>query len=241
MRKQFIILVLAMVCGGFACAQSLMRPKDKIFNFGLKVGLRAMEPDINSIQVDGLDVGDIQVKNGMGYTAGFLIRVNIDRFFVQPSAFWNHSKADVSFNIVEPASEELEELEEQKYPQSLKMDIKSLEVPIVVGYHLIKERPYVLSVMGGVKMKYNYDVSYTSNETYTTIDYMEDSTPYHLSAYGAMEVFIGKLTFDIGYEYGLNRLNSDFRSISYREGVESPTMNISKRLNGLSMSIGMMF
>ncbi len=240
MNKVALLFVGMMCCSAIA-SQSLMKPQDKVFNLGVKAGMRSIYPDISSIELGGTNVSveDIRFKHYVGYTAELMMRVNIDRFFIQPSASWNISQADILFDVLLPVSENMEQ---RVYPQSITMRIKSLEVPVVVGYHLVKENPYVLSVMSGIKMKYNYDVRFTSNELRTSFLYNDDSLPFHWALYGAMEVVIGKLTFGVGYEYGLRRIHSNFDSFSYRGESETSTpMHISKRLNGLSMSVGIIF
>lgn len=240
--KVFIILILSVMYCVSALAQSLIKPDHKVVNMGVKVGLRALQSDISSIDMDEVRLEDIHLKHNVGYMAGFLIRVNVDRFFIQPSAFWNYSSGDIRFDVIRPASEQTNE-SAVEFPQSMTMQIKSFEVPVVVGYHLIKQHPYVFSLMGGVKLKYNYDIQFTANGPHTSFSYRGDTSPYHWAAYTAMEVLIGKLTFDIGYECGLNRLHSDFDPFSYHSGgrEKASAMRISKYLNGLSMSVGILF
>lgn len=240
--KRFILLILGVMCYAAAPAQSLIKSDYKVVNLGVKVGLRALQSDISSIDLDEVRLEDIHLKHNVGYMAGFLIRVNVDRFFIQPSAFWNYSSGDIRFDVIRPASEQTNE-SAMEFPQSMTMEIKSLEVPVVAGYHLIKQHPYVFSLMGGVKLKYNYDVRFTANGRHTSFSYNGDTSPYHWAAYTAMEVLIGKLTFDIGYEYGLNRLHSDFNPYSFHSGgmEKASSLHISKYLNGLSMSVGILF
>ena len=238
--KRFILLILGVMCYAAAPAQSLIKSDYKVVNLGVKVGLRALQSDISSIDLDEVRLEDIHLKHNVGYMAGFLIRVNVDRFFIQPSASWNYSRGDVSFGVIRPASAQTNE-GAMEFPQSMTMRMLSLEVPVVIGYHLIKQNPYIFSVMGGVKLKYNYDVRFTSNGSHTSFSYKGDTSPYHWAAYTAMEVVIGKLAFDIGYEYGLSRLHSEFDPFSYDRGATPSSMRMSKYLNGLSMSVGILF
>ena len=84
-------MILSAMCYIAAPAQSFIKPDHKVVNLGVKVGLRALQSDISSIDLDEVRFEDIHLKHDVGYMAGFLIRVNIDRFFIQPSAFWNYS------------------------------------------------------------------------------------------------------------------------------------------------------
>ena len=145
--KVFILLILSVMYCVSVLAQSLIKPDHKVVNMGVKVGLRALQSDISSIDMDEVRLEDIHLKHNVGYMAGFLIRVNVDRFFIQPSAFWNYSSGDIRFDVIRPASEQTNE-SAVEFPQSMTMQIKSFEVPVVVGYHLIKQHPYVFNLMG---------------------------------------------------------------------------------------------
>ncbi|MDO4702931.1 porin family protein [Tannerella sp.] len=238
--KRVLLLLLGTICFGEMVAHPLVKQEDKRFNLGLKVGLKAMQTDISSIDLDGVMLEEIHLKHSVGYTAGFFVRVNVDRFFVQPSASWNYSKGDISFDVIRPASAQTNE-GAMEFPQSMTMQVQSLEVPVVIGYHLIKQNPYILSVIGGGKLKYNYDVRFTPNGSHTSFSYKGDTSPYHWAVYTAVEVVIGKLVFDIGYEYGLRQLHSDFEPFSYDRNSPASSMRMSKYLSGLSMSVGILF
>ncbi len=106
MNKVALLFVGMMCCSAIA-SQSLMKPQDKVFNLGVKAGMRSIYPDISSIEPGGTNVSveDIRFKHYVGYTAELMMRVNIDRFFIQPSASWNISQADILFDVLLPVSE----------------------------------------------------------------------------------------------------------------------------------------
>ena len=56
------------------------------------------------------------------------------------------------------------------------MKTSSLEVPIMVGYNLVKKGPYGLSLMVGPKLKYNYKIAYTVESSTTHVEYVNDNT-----------------------------------------------------------------
>ena len=60
----------------------------------------------------------------------------------------------------------------------LMMKTSSLEVPIMVGYNLVKKGPYGLSLMVGPKLKYNYKIAYTVESSTTHVEYVNDNTPF---------------------------------------------------------------
>lgn len=117
-----------------------------------------------------------------------------------------------------------------------------LEAPIVIGCHLVQQSPFQLSLMGGVKMKYNYRVRLTPDTPETSFDFRGDDSPRHWSVCAALEVRIDRLTFDVGYEYGMNSLHADLGAYTYGASTLPPApMRISRRTSGLSMSVGVMF
>ena len=102
--------------------------------------------------------------------------------------------------------------------------------------------PFQLSLMGGVKMKYNYRVRLTPDTPETSFDFRGDDSPRHWSVCAALEVRIDRLTFDVGYEYGMNSLHADLGAYTYGASTLPPaSMRISRRTSGLSMSVGVMF
>ena len=128
------------------------------------------------------------------------------------------------------------------FPQSMTLRELRLEAPLVIGCHLVQQSPFQLSLMGGVKMKYNYRVRLTPDTPETSFDFRGDDSPRHWSVCAALEVRIDRLTFDVGYEYGMNSLHADLGAYTYGASTLPPaSMRISRRTSGLSMSVGVMF
>ena len=84
MKKVYLIGAL-LSFGLLAEAQSFMRFEDKAFNFGAKVGFNATFPVINSLSINGKEAENIDIEYKVGYLAAVFCRVNIERFFLQPS------------------------------------------------------------------------------------------------------------------------------------------------------------
>ena len=91
------------------------------------------------------------------------------------------------------------------------MKTSSLEVPIMVGYNLVKKGPYGLSLMVGPKLKYNYKIAYTVESSTTHVEYVNDNTPFGVNIATGVGVSIGRLFFDFVYEFGLNSSGIRFR------------------------------
>ena len=120
--------------------------------------------------------------------------------------------------------------------------VYSLEAPLMVGCHLVKQPPFELNLMGGVKVKYNYLVRLTPDSPGTAFDFHGDDSPRHWSVCAALEVRIDRLTFDVGYEYGMNSLRAVLDNYVYRPGA-SPVAGtrLARRMSGLSLTVGAIF
>lgn len=234
MRKGLYLFCMISLCVFINAQESLLKQKDKVFNWGIKVGMNALQPDIDYLVVQDVTVNNIHTVNDVGYNVELLGRFNLNRFFLQPSVVWKYSKGDICFDLVRPPLVGTNDPVIEDQTLSIKM--YTLETPFVIGFYVVKENPYVLSVMAGTKFKYNYQTEYTSQKLGV---YMDTPSSYYLSAYAAFEVVIGKLTFDFGYEYGINKMKSDFDF--KHDASEAVRGKMKKRLDGISMSIGILF
>jgi len=215
-----------------AFAQNQVRVEDKIFNFGAKVGLNSSFPNINDITINNLKAENVSVHYKVGVLAAAFCRINMDRFFIQPSLSWRYSTADMNFDLpVEEGSNE-----SHAYTNRLTYRERSLEAPVLIGYKIVNDGAYGLSFMAGPNIKYNYDIHYVSNYA----EYLSDNTPWGISIVCGVGVSIWRLFFDVTYEFGLNQTDSDFKNY----GSNEPTavdITIDKRTNMLSFSLGLLF
>jgi len=207
-----------------------------MFNLGAKVGLNSTFPVIHSISIGGAEAENIHLQYKVGVMAAVFGRINIDRFFLQPSISYRYSSGDIRFNL--PAEEE------NTNPftgfDQLTYRIKSFEAPVLIGYKIVNEGPYGLSFMAGPNIKYSYDVSYESNFRNSPNQYLSDSTPWGIGIVCGVGVTLWRFFFDVTYEFGLNQVDSDFKDVSSKEPTEN-NITIDKRINMLSFSLGFLF
>jgi Outer membrane protein beta-barrel domain len=122
----------------------------------------------------------------------------------------------------------------------LQYKMASLELPVMIGYYMVKEGPYALSLMVGPNIKYNYKTRYTTSLTETPHEYRSDSTPFSLNIATGLGVSIWRLFFDFTYEFGINEIESGFKERGSNLPAES-SMSIDKRTNAMSFSLGFLF
>lgn len=221
-------------------AQKFMQIEDKAFDFGAKVGFAATFPIVNSLMIDGNRVGEVNVQYKVGYMAAVFCRVNIDRFFIQPSLAWHRSEGDLYFNLPYSSSYDTQTSLYEKNDR-LKMTTRSLEVPVMIGYSLVKKGPYGLSVMAGPKFKYDYKVTYESYLADVYGEYTNNRAHFGVNIATGVGVSIGRLFFDFAYEFGLNQTETDFRPVAKEATADTHDLRIDKRTNVMSFSLGFLF
>lgn len=220
-----------------------MNIQGKTFNMGATVGFNSIFPIINSIQVDGIELENIHLTYKVGHQASLFFRINVDRFFIQPSFSWQYSEGDIHFDMLpkEVQSDPLANSATILQTNRLEMTKKALQVPVHIGYHIVRQGPYGLSFTAGPTFKYNYNVSYQSLSPEAGHVFISESNPFGMNIGMGISVQIWSFFFDFSYEFGLNQTESDFRSKQEEIPVLSNNIHIDKRTNVLSFSLGIVF
>lgn len=218
-------------------------PEKKVFTLGATIGFNTIFPIINSLSIDDVQLENYRLDYKVGYLASFFCRINMDRFFIQPSISWYRSEGEIQIDISDVTLPDLktDDGSNMQYAR-LAMKTNSLQVPVLIGYNIVESGPYGLSFMAGPSLKYNHKVSYTSIASDVTQEFLSDSTPYGIGIAMGVTVKIWELFFDFSYELGLNQTESDFKSKN-PENLISPdgSLRIDKRTNMMSFSLGFAF
>lgn len=244
--KKFYLILLALSFYSLANAQIFFSEfKDKTFNWGGKLGVNALFPIVESLTINDVEMEDVRMQYKVGYQATLFARINLKRFYLQPSVAWQYTKGDIRFNI--PQSSFENNIANENLYQNLvsKNQIAykaaTLELPIMVGYYIIKEGPFALSVMLGPNLKYNYKTHYSTNLTDQARKFEDDNTPFGIGIATGVGVSIWRLFLDFNYEFGLNEVVSDFHEIGNSQNVTQGVLRIDKRTNIMSFSLGFLF
>lgn len=236
--KKILLLLFLFSHGISVQAQKFIHIEDKAFNFGAKVGFNSTFPIINSLRIDDVEAENIRLQYKVGYQASFFCRVNIDRFFIQPDLSWYRTEGDILFSLPEENAGPTTGTTTRSDQLSLRSS--SLEMPVMIGYYLVKKAPYALSMMVGPKLKYNYKQHYATHFSELTNEYINDSTPFGIGVATGLGVSIARLFFEFTYEFGINQIESDFKDSSSQLPVER-TISLDKRTNMMSFSLGFLF
>ena len=118
------------------------------------------------------------------------------------------------------------------------------DIPVIYGYNIIKEGPYSLAVFGGPKIRCIWDrKSEVTFDNFNLENMEEELYPFNLNLTLGVAITISRIFFDFRYEVGLHNVT---RKITYdpnttEEPYNQHTMDIKRRLNVLSFSVGVIF
>lgn len=241
MKHVFLYLCLCWLTAATAQAQLFREYQPKRFNWGAKVGFTSAFPVINNFTIDGAKVENINTEYKVGVLASLFCRINIDRFFIQPGVEWTAAKSDLYFSIPDAGNGLPNNNAEEIQPSNhSRLKFQSAGVPVLIGYYLIKEGPYGLSLMVGPKIKYNYKNAYVSYEGDGKKEYRSDSTPWNIGIVTGVGVSIWRLFFDFTYEFGINSSDANFYEKLSSLPLTKDT-RIDKHTNMMSFSLGFLF
>lgn len=235
-----IVMFLILPCCVSAMEKDSLHMKAKqndTFNWGAKVGFSSVLPLVHSFTIENEPV-ESKVVYRVGHMAALFCRINMDRLFIQPSLDWYQTKSEFYFDM--PKKVNSLSSPRRLMSDQLKLNIQSVAMPVMIGYNIVKQKPFGLSIMAGANMKYNYKIEYTTNldnyrDTYTT-----DDTPFRVNLVGGIGVTLWQIFFDFTYEVGLNQRETNFKR-AIDDVPLAGNIVLEKRLNMMGFSLGVLF
>ena len=199
-RPVFFIFIWLLACANECDAQI----KFPIGNWGVRVGLNAT----SIMNYEAYNYNEALPNSTYTNKNGFLIatfaRCNIKNFFLQPEVAWNRYNRSCSFSV---PNENIS----YYYPASvLNIESKSLNTNFLLGYHIVKDNPYLFGVYGGTALIGTYKTKYSiENEIYT-----KNNISLNYTGIFGFSINISKICFDIRYELCLPNSNMNLNGIS---------------------------
>lgn len=216
-----------------------IKPKQNTsFNWGAKVGFSSVLPVINTFTIEDIPI-ESHVEYKVGYMAALFCRVNFERFFLQPSFAWQTTESRFNFNMPDEV-EPLKAMPTRQMSDQFNLKIHALTFPVMIGYNIVKEKPFALSIMAGATVNYNYRIQYTTNLDYYSDKYTTDDTKFRVNLLGGIGVTLWQMFFDFTYEVGINHRETNFKRIGDNLPLAGNIV-LDKRLNMLGFSLGVLF
>jgi len=213
--KKVFLLFAALFMGSMLMAQ--------LPNFGLRVGLTSTTLSTNLSE-------NFASENRLGYQAGAFVRLNFNKFYIQPELIYNHRSTKLEYEI-NPVIDG----DNQRLGVRSDLKIGTFDVPIIAGFKIIKTKLLNVRIFAGPEISFstNKDISYeytTNDGEDFNGDVPEDSklslddfnsTTWYLQAGAGVDVLF--LTFDVRYEKGLNDIFdgkvSDLNNVNLKNNV----------------------
>lgn len=211
---------------------------EKKINYGIKGGFTSTLFLASRFEYNGIKIDEIQNNYKIGYFASAFMRINIRNAFIQPEISYNVDKCDILFHTPDMNGGT------QSVHSTIKSSIHSIDIPITLGYNIIKKGPYGLSIYAGPKMrcildknsKVDFDLNGETN-------LHEELQPVTLNLTTGVSVNISRIIFEFQYDIGLHNIS---KSVNYEKtntlrGEDSNTISFNRRDNVLSFAVGLYF
>ncbi|MET4138036.1 porin family protein [Pedobacter sp. UYP1] len=141
-----------------------------------------------------LNYGDLKNKYSAGYSAGAFTRVDIAKLYIQGELLYSHKSSKVESNTL----------------GSEKTSWNSIDVPVTIGYKILKSDNLSLRVFGGGVYSYILnDKAHILQEVKESFKKFGKSNIGYVAGVG---VDLGKITFDLSAQGSLTKMSSDFKS-----------------------------
>lgn len=237
MRLRVLTLLLAALLPSMAQAQlmekfSLNFPR---VNMGLKVGFAATGTYVTDAFIDGHELSEYTMDTQVGNFAAVQFRVNSRKLLFQTglSVALNKSSFMIDKNSWNPNAASKDEMSES-------YSMVSFSVPIQLGYHIVNNDPYCMSVFIGPRFHYIPDKYYNATfENMGPNKLKEKPAPILVGGTIGLSVKIGRTFLDFEYEAVINNMS---HSITYENGATpGPDVRLGRRFSTVAFSYGVMF
>lgn len=154
-----------------------------VFDLGLKAGLNFSKLNTSDLTTDGgFDISlDDEAITKMHW--GAFGRVGFGRLFVQPEVYFTKKGGDVSNDILNMAAG---------------FDYSAVDVPLLLGFKIIKGKTIDLKVIGGPLFSFVTDADFDGDTDYFDEEFINDNLFGYQVGIGVDVLFI---TFDMRYEH----------------------------------------
>ena len=148
MNIRGLILFFTMIVP--CCLAAQENEKQLKFNFGAKAGFQAIAYNNPEFEIEGYEFDSNTLhSNKIGYTIAPFVRLTNKKLYVQAETVFGIARH--SFNFKETSENEENSIVANQITYNLRTIC--IQVPIVVGYHIIQEGKYQMSLFTGPKTK----------------------------------------------------------------------------------------
>ena len=230
MNIRSLILLAALI---FPCSFVAQEKEQQLkFNFGAKVGFQAIAYNNPEFEIEGYEFDSNTLhSNKIGYTVAPFARLTKDKLYVQAETVFGIARHSFDFKATDNSNSLI--------PNQTTYNLRTicLQVPIVVGYHIIQEGKYQMSLFTGPKTKFVFTAH--SNQEFKHFKYENLEEVLKKRCYYweiGLGVKIGYVFFDFIYDWGITKASEYIISTTDNRKFRSD-----RRDHIFSFSVGMIF
>ena len=230
MNIRSLILLAALI---FPCSFVAQEKEQQLkFNFGAKVGFQAIAYNNPEFEIEGYEFDSNTLhSNKIGYTVAPFVRLTKDKLYVQAETVFGIARHSFDFKATDNSNSLI--------PNQTTYNLRTicLQVPIVVGYHIIQEGKYQMSLFTGPKTKFVFTAH--SNQEFKHFKYENLEEVLKKRCYYweiGLGVKIGYVFFDFIYDWGITKASEYIISTTDNRKFRSD-----RRDHIFSFSVGMIF
>lgn len=183
MKQQFFALSALLFC--IFCSMETKAQQAPAFHIGVKGGANFTKTSTES---------SLEGKYGFGYQAGVMTRVDIGKLYVQGEALFNKRKTSY----------------QSQDGSSSKLSWNAIDIPVVVGYKLIKADDFNVRVFAGGVYSYAFNNKVSANQALQEGFKKFDKS--NIGITGGVGLDYKNFTVDLRYETGLTSISKEFKS-----------------------------
>lgn len=184
MKQQFLAFCSLLLC--ITCSVETQAQQKPTLHVGVKGGTNFTKTSTESSSLEG--------KYGFGYQAGVMTRVDIGSLYVQGEALFNKRKTSY----------------EEKSGGSAKLKWNAIDIPVVVGYKIIKTDDFNLRAFAGGVYSYAFNNKLSTSESIQEGFNKFDKS--NIGITGGIGIDYKNFTVDLRYENGLSNISKEFKS-----------------------------
>lgn len=183
MKQQFFALSALLLC--IFCSMETKAQQAPAFHIGVKGGANFTKTSMES---------SLEGKYGFGYQAGVMTRMDIGKLYVQGEALFNKRKTSY----------------QSQDGSSSKLSWNAIDIPVVVGYKLIKADDFNVRVFAGGVYSYAFNNKVSASQAIQEGFKKFDKS--NIGITGGLGLDYKNFTVDFRYETGLTSISKEFKS-----------------------------
>ena len=244
-RPNHIIALLILITFPLFASGQDAKNTGNHFNYGFRFGgessmLMGVNANVNGHHFRKYEYENTSLLSGL---ASFIVRYNTDILYFQTELMYNCNRSGIKLeldNFIEEYSTP-EVLIGEKQPQhygTTTTILRSIDIPLFIGYNLSNSSIYHFSIFAGPKFKFL--IPSISNSKFDGYPYTlsEEFRNFMMNMTIGIGCRIQSLFFDFMYDFGLTNIS---RSIRFSEQQEGTNVSLKRNVGYLTVSVGMLF